>query len=87
MADRGMSELSYIVTQDSKNRNKLEAIDQKIKDSLEQANQLKIDSKEKLIVDKIKTSYINYVQVVNKSLMQCKMVNLQTLRIFIITKK
>ncbi len=82
-----MSELSYIVTQDSKNRNKLEAIDQKIKDSLEQANQLKIDSKEKLIVDKIKTSYINYVQVVNKSLMQCKMVNLQTLRIFIITKK
>ncbi|MCO5388812.1 MAG: methyl-accepting chemotaxis protein [Desulfosporosinus sp.] len=63
MADRGMSELSYIVTQDPKNRNKLEAIDQKIKDSLEQANQLKIDSKEKLIVDKIKTSYINYVQV------------------------
>ncbi|KGK89085.1 hypothetical protein DP73_10915 [Desulfosporosinus sp. HMP52] len=63
MADRGMSELSYIVTQDPKNRNKLEAIDQKIKDSLEQANQLKIDSKEKLIVDKIQTSYIDYVQV------------------------
>ncbi|KJR44123.1 hypothetical protein UF75_5495 [Desulfosporosinus sp. I2] len=47
LAERWMSELSYIVTQDSKNRNKMEAIDQKINDALEQANQLKINSEEK----------------------------------------
>ncbi|KJS48598.1 MAG: hypothetical protein VR66_13090 [Peptococcaceae bacterium BRH_c23] len=63
LAERWMSELSYIVTQDSKNRNKMEAIDQKINDALEQANQLKINSEEKKIVDDIKANYKNYVQV------------------------
>ena len=58
-----MSELSYIVTQDSKNRNKIETIDQTIKDALEQANQMKINSEEKKIVDDIKANYKNYVQV------------------------
>ena len=41
----------------------MEAIDQMINDALEQANQLKINSEEKKIVNDIKANYKNYVQV------------------------